>query len=87
MAMMIARALERFYPQVQLPTVETDETLAPFADGAEIAEQSKADMAKLVAAGLLKGRSAETLAPNGTTTRAEAATLIWRLLDWGAQQR
>lgn len=81
--MVIARAMERFYPQGKLPVANANATLAPFADAADLSAAARDDMARLVAAGLINGRNAESLAPNGTTTRAEAATLIWRLLDWG----
>lgn len=83
MAMVIARAMERFYPEAKLPDVDTEDTLVPFGDGSEVSAPARADMAKLVAAGLIRGRAADSLAPNGNTTRAEAATLIRRLLDWG----
>jgi hypothetical protein len=48
-----------------------------------VAPASRDELAKLVEAGLLKGLAADLLAPQGTTTRAEAVTLIKRLLDWG----
>jgi hypothetical protein len=85
MAVVIARAMERFYPQAPLPTPDVEQVLAPFADQAQVSQASRDEFARLVVAGLVRGRTAVTLAPQGTTTRAEAVTLIKRLTDWGKQ--
>lgn len=85
MAVVIARAMEAFYPQVPLPTPDVDQVLARFRDQAQVSPESRDEMARLVESGLVKGRAADLLAPQGATTRAEAVTLIKRLIDWGKQ--
>jgi hypothetical protein len=87
MAVVIARAMERFYPAATLPKADPDQVLAPFADRGGLTAAARNDMATLVAAGLIRGRAPDSLAPDGTTTRAEAVTLIKRLLDWGSAQQ
>lgn len=67
------------------PAAQSERRLAPFADQAEVEAANRDEMARLVATGLIRGRTPQTLVPAGTTTRAEAVTLIKRLLDWEKQ--
>ena len=53
-------------------------SLEGFADAAEVSSWAAEAMGWAVGAGLLKGRTADTLAPRGEATRAEVATLMLR---------
>lgn len=59
----------------------TEEVLRAFKDRSEIAPWSKDAVATVVNNGLMKGRSADHFAPNGTATRAEAVVVLKRLLQ------
>ena len=52
--------------------------LSAFADANEVADWAEAAMSWANAAGLITGRSETTLAPDGTATRAEVATILQR---------
>lgn len=54
-------------------------TLNAFSDTGDIAEYARADIADMVAAGLVKGNADGTINPLGNTTRAELAALISRI--------
>ncbi|MCR8633681.1 S-layer homology domain-containing protein [Paenibacillus radicis (ex Xue et al. 2023)] len=57
-------------------------TEAPtFADEASIADWAAGDVKKAAALGLIQGRSKDSFAPQGLTTRAEAAQVLYRLLS------
>ena len=53
-------------------------SLEGFADAAEVSSWATDAMGWAVGVGLLKGRTADTLAPRGEATRAEVATLMLR---------
>jgi hypothetical protein len=55
--------------------------LADYADAAEISEWAAGAMSWANAAGILTGRTAMDLAPDGTTTRAEAAAFLRRFKE------
>jgi hypothetical protein len=55
--------------------------LANYADAAEISEWAADAMSWANAAGILTGRTATDLAPDGTTTRAEAAAFLRRFKE------
>ncbi|HYF76054.1 MAG TPA: MBG domain-containing protein, partial [Symbiobacteriaceae bacterium] len=55
MAVVIALAMERFYPQKPLPAPDVDEVLARFRDQAEVTPDRRDEMARLVESGLVKG--------------------------------
>ncbi|MFS0726755.1 S-layer homology domain-containing protein [Paenibacillus sp. 1P07SE] len=65
-------------------TPEEDGTpaIASYADASDVPAWASNELAAAVTAGLLQGQSGNRLAPNATATRAEALTLIIRLLDW-----
>ena len=54
--------------------------LGGYADGKDVAAWAKEAMGWAVANGLVQGRSATTLAPNETATRAEVAAILQRLV-------
>ncbi|NOU93735.1 hypothetical protein GC093_10945 [Paenibacillus sp. LMG 31456] len=57
-------------------------TEAPtFSDEASIADWAAGDVKQAAALGLIQGRSTDTFAPQGLTTRAEAAQVLYRLLS------
>jgi hypothetical protein len=52
-----------------------------YADAGEVSAYAEEAMAWAVDTGLLTGRTATELAPKGTATRAEAATLLQRYIE------
>lgn len=78
LAIMVSRALS-YAGQ----TVQTDEgILGSYADNSSIATWAKASVAEMLAAGIIKGKSESTLAPVAQATRAEAAVMIKRFLQF-----
>jgi hypothetical protein len=55
--------------------------LSGFADADDVSQYAREAMAWAVTGGLITGRTPTTLAPKGTATRAEAATLLQRYLE------
>lgn len=55
--------------------------LSQFSDAELIAEYAKDTVSAMVAAGYVKGNADGTINPLGNTTRAEAATIMYRLLQ------
>jgi hypothetical protein len=51
-----------------------------FSDGAKVSAWARPALGAAIAEGLLKGYTDGTLKPQGSTTRAEAATIILRAL-------
>ncbi|MFD1952829.1 glycosyl hydrolase 53 family protein [Paenibacillus thailandensis] len=51
-----------------------------FADRDDVSAWAEADVQAAYALGLVKGRSAERFMPQGASTRAEAAQIVWNLL-------
>ncbi len=76
----LAVILSRVMAERTLPHSGPVDVLAVFADSDDIPDWAVAGMAEAVRLGLLKGRSATQLAPQETVTRAEAATLLARML-------
>ena len=62
-----------------LSTSEVTE-INQYSDAAEISPAYTESIKKLVAAGVMTGKTSETIAPKDTLTRAEAATVISRLV-------
>jgi hypothetical protein len=56
-------------------------TLSGYADAGEVSGWATDAVAWAVGTGLITGRTATTLAPGGTATRAEAATLLKRYVE------
>ncbi len=74
MAVMIVRILEG----KNIPVTETSET---FDDDSNISDYAKNAVYKVRDAGIIKGYDNNTFAPSASLTRAEAATVIIKLLD------
>ena len=55
--------------------------LTSFADAAGVSAYAQIPMAWAVAEGLIQGISETILSPRGTTTRAQAATILVRYLE------
>ncbi|HFL3236845.1 TPA: S-layer homology domain-containing protein, partial [Clostridioides difficile] len=55
-------------------------TLAKYEDGASVAAWAKADIAQLIAAGIIQGNGPELLSPKAQMTRAEVTALMARML-------
>ena len=72
---------ETFYVLGGLLDVAPDGEVQPFTDSDAIAPWAAAHLQKSVAAGLVSGYDDGSLRPRGRITRAEAATVVLRLLD------
>jgi hypothetical protein len=62
----------------------TNADITGFDDADDVSEWAREAMAWAVGGGLITGRTATALAPGGTATRAEAATLLRRYLEGAA---
>ena len=58
-----------------------------YADYEAISEWALKAMAWANAEGLITGRTASTIVPSGTATRAEAATILMRFLESAAANK
>ncbi|MFC5404706.1 DUF4838 domain-containing protein [Cohnella soli] len=76
----IAKAMKLTGLRDKLNAQSTEATLQSFEDAAAISAWAKNGVADTVQAGLISGRSQDTLAPKGFMTRAEVAATIQRLL-------
>ena len=76
MAVMAARLLDRLQMDIRV----SGEPAGSFADGSAIADYAAASVAMLRQSGLVRGLEDGRFAPQGASTRAQAATLIYRLL-------
>jgi hypothetical protein len=74
-----ATLLYRYAQRSEIPT-SGNADMSAYTDADAISEYARDAMAWAVAKGLITGRTATTLAPQGTATRAEAATLLQRYL-------
>ena len=59
---------------------ESEETLSGYTDADQVSDWALQAMAWAVEVGLLTGKSADQLVPQGQLTRAEAAQVLSRLL-------
>jgi hypothetical protein len=81
MALFLVRALKvNGTPTASVSTSEIAGLLAKFPDGSVVSEWAKTELAQAVKAGLMKGRDDGTFDPKGRGTRAEAATMMSRLM-------
>ncbi|MCM3627856.1 S-layer homology domain-containing protein [Paenibacillus glycanilyticus] len=64
----------------ELPTVKTGATVASYTDAADIASYAQTAFTALVETGVIKG-SGNKLNPEGVSTRAEAAQVLYNLLS------
>ncbi|MBJ6360020.1 immunoglobulin-like domain-containing protein, partial [Paenibacillus sp. GCM10012307] len=76
----LARAMEIADLHKELQASEVESLLAAFADWNEVSEWARKGITETVEAGLVQGRATNGLAPKAKITRAEAVTIIERLL-------
>ncbi|OKP92164.1 bifunctional 2',3'-cyclic-nucleotide 2'-phosphodiesterase/3'-nucleotidase [Paenibacillus sp. P32E] len=76
MAMMIAAALKD-----QLKPMDTKSALANFNDKSKIASYAQDAVAQLTQLGIVNGVDGEKFAPKSDATRAQAAVIIYRMLE------
>jgi hypothetical protein len=80
-ATMLARALQISGKALPLSPEEVQEELAAYADREMVSGWAEANLALVIQVGLMRGKTAETLAPQDGASRAEAAVLtarFWR---------
>lgn len=80
MVVMIARAMKAS-GQTALTEVKTDTALASFKDQASIQAWAQPAAAQAVAAGIIQGMTADAFVPDSQATRAQATTMLKRLLQ------
>jgi 2',3'-cyclic-nucleotide 2'-phosphodiesterase/3'-nucleotidase/5'-nucleotidase len=78
MAIMIANALKA---KGKLQSIDKSAVLQKFADKGTIASYAKESVAQLTNLGIINGVAAEKFAPKGIANRAQAAVIIYRMLD------
>lgn len=76
MAIMIANALKG-----QLPTIDKTAALAKFTDKSSISSYAQEAVAQLTELGIVNGVAGEKFAPNSMANRAQAAVIIFRMLE------
>ncbi|MEW9124410.1 MAG: S-layer homology domain-containing protein, partial [Thermotaleaceae bacterium] len=76
----IATMILKAYELKQGQAVE-ESSEAAFIDEAQISGWAKENINKVVASGLMMGRAVDQFAPQGITTRAEGAQVIYNLLN------
>lgn len=81
MAVMIARALKYLKLDTNMETADIDKSLLNFADNKGIASWAKEGAALSFKRGIIGGREGKKFAPLETAQRAEAITMLKRLLD------
>lgn len=79
LATIAARALEKV--KSYKPVAETDTALAVFKDAADVHATLKSGVAFATEQGLVVGQDEALFNPNASTTRAEAAVVIYRLFN------
>ncbi len=77
---MIARAYNLINPQAALSVDQINSQLAQYKDGAKVSAWAEANVAQLLATGIVQGNAPALLSPQANMTRAEVAALIARLL-------
>ena len=69
------------YAQKQGADMSAQASLDSYTDADSVAAWAEQAMRWAVAKGVVSGTSSDTLAPRGTTTRAQAAQLIMRFFE------
>ncbi|MCL2699996.1 MAG: S-layer homology domain-containing protein, partial [Defluviitaleaceae bacterium] len=77
----LAAIIYRYSRMKGLYTVTAAELVA-YSDAEQISGWARDAMEWAVANGLITGRTQTTLAPAGTATRAEAAAILQRFIEW-----
>ncbi|MFC4598798.1 S-layer homology domain-containing protein, partial [Cohnella hongkongensis] len=78
---MLSRAMTLTGLHAKLPGESAEEALLPYTDAATASRWALGGIADSIQAGVVKGKSASKLAPQDFVTRAEAATIVQRLLQ------
>ncbi|KKO54037.1 bifunctional 2',3'-cyclic-nucleotide 2'-phosphodiesterase/3'-nucleotidase [Paenibacillus sp. DMB20] len=78
MAVMMANAMIAIG---KLQPVSSSEPLQKFADKSQIAPYAKTSVAQLIQQGIISGVQADRFAPKGIANRAQAAVIIYRMLQ------
>ncbi|MEX0975268.1 MAG: Ig-like domain-containing protein [Bacillota bacterium] len=81
MAAMVTRAMSAAKDPVQLISGEATALLGVFTDEASVDAWAKEDLAKAVKSGIVQGVSSTEIAPLSNATRAEAATMVKRMME------
>ncbi|MFZ5591382.1 MAG: S-layer homology domain-containing protein, partial [Bacillota bacterium] len=78
MAVMLSRAMQYAGIAPVLQSADASSKLAIFKDKQAISAWATDGAAAMVSEGIIKGRTADGFAPQGLTTRAEAAVMLYR---------
>lgn len=78
---MIARAMKITGLKVELSKSEVGSLLTNYTDGAFASEYAKTNIEACLKAGIITGRSSNSIAPKEYITRAEIAAIVQRLLQ------
>jgi len=78
---LLSRAMTLTGLKAKLPDQAADEALLPYTDAASVSDWALGRVADSIKAGVIQGRSGAKLAPQDFVTRAEAATIVQRLLQ------
>ena len=62
--------------------ISASASLTAFTDGAKVSKYAQLPMEWAVTFGLIQGMNDNTLAPQGTATRAQVATILMRFSQW-----
>ncbi|MGB9803902.1 S-layer homology domain-containing protein, partial [Desulfofundulus sp.] len=81
MAAMMVRLMARKGLDVTIGGASVSAILAGFKDAASISPWARNSVALVVREGIMKGRAAAGFTPAGNTTRAEAAVVLYRVLQ------
>ncbi|QIB27566.1 S-layer homology domain-containing protein [Caloranaerobacter azorensis] len=77
----MASLLSKLVKNVDVKDTEIEDILRVYIDEREIPKWARVHVARVSKAGLMIGNKDNRFVPNGKTTRAEAATAIYRLYD------
>jgi hypothetical protein len=61
-------------------SINADDILADFSDNEDVSGWARNSVSKCVETGVMTGRDGDLIAPLDNITRAEAATIVYRLL-------
>lgn len=78
---MLSRAMTLTGLNAALADQSADEVLRPYSDDAAVSEWARDEVADIIQAGIIQGKNGAMLAPQDFLTRAEAATIVQRLLQ------
>jgi len=78
---MLSRAMALTGLKAKLPGQTAAEALLPYTDAASVSNWALGGIADCIQAGVIQGKNGAKLAPQDFVTRAEAATIVQRLLQ------